>query len=137
MKIDLRKNARTCVVQALYAWKISKNDFNEIKIFFIKKNEKKIDINYFEDIFIGIVINKKKIDSLIQPYILKNINRIGKIEKSILRMSFYELLKRKDIPYKVVINEAIELSKIFCSHNSHKIINGVLDKAAYKIRLQR
>jgi N utilization substance protein B len=137
MKISLRKKARTCIVQALYAWQISKNNFQEIKIFFYKKNKKKIDKKYFNEIFIGTVLNKKKIDNLIHPYILKNINRLGKIEKSILRMSFYELLKRQDIPYKVIINEAIEISKIFGSYDSHKLINGVLDKAAYKIRIKK
>ncbi|CAL4323026.1 transcription antitermination factor NusB [Buchnera aphidicola] len=137
MKIYLRKNSRTRIVQALYAWKLSKNNFQKIKHDFNKKNTKKIDKNYFNEIFTGIVLNKKKIDLLIKPYILKNLNRLGKIEKSILRMSFYELLYKRDIPYKVIINEAIEISKIFCSENSHKIINGVLDKAAFKIRKKK
>ncbi|CAL4323132.1 Transcription antitermination protein NusB [Buchnera aphidicola (Periphyllus testudinaceus)] len=134
MNIYLRKNARTCIVQALYSLQISNNKISDIKKYFYKKNKKKIDIHYFNEIFTGTAKNKKKIDILIQPYIIKNSNRLGEIEKSILRMSFYELLERIDIPYKVIINEGIEISKIFGSKDSHKFINGVLDKAAYKIR---
>ncbi|NIH41183.1 MAG: transcription antitermination factor NusB [Buchnera aphidicola (Periphyllus aceris)] len=135
MNINLRKKARTCIVQALYSWQISKNKIPEIKKYFYKKNKKIIDINYFNEIFTGIIKNKQKIDILIKKYIKENLNRLGQIEKSILRMSFYELIKRKDIPYRVIINEGIEISKIFCSKDSHKFINGVLDKAASKIRI--
>lgn len=135
MNLNLRKKSRICLVQALYSWQISKNNFKDIKKHFYKKYIKKIDINYFNEIFYGIIINKKKIDFLIKPYILKNINKLGEIEKSILRISFYELLKRKEIPYKVIINEGIELAKKFGSKKSYKFINGVLDKAAFNMRL--
>ncbi|WP_343183444.1 transcription antitermination factor NusB [Buchnera aphidicola] len=134
MNIYFRKKARQCIVQALYSWQLSNNKILDIKKYFYKKNKKNMDIKYFNEIFIGVVKNKKKIDLLIQPYILKNLNRIREIEKSILRMSFYELIKKIDIPYKVIINEGIEISKIFGSKDSHKFINGILDKAAYTIR---
>jgi N utilization substance protein B len=137
MKIYLRKNSRICIVQALYSWQISHNNSNEIKNFFYEKYKKKIDFKYFQEVFIGMIKNKIKIDSLIKPYVLRNLNRLSEVEKSILRMSFYELLKRKDIPYKVIINEGIEIAKIFGSKDSHKFINGVLDKAAFKIRFKK
>lgn len=137
MKIYLRKNARIRIVQALYAWQLSNNDIYEIKISFYKKYKKKIDFKYFNEIFTGIIKNIIKIDNLIEPYILRNLNRLSKIEKSILRMSVYELLKKKDIPYKVIINEGIEISKIFGSKDSHKFINGVLDKIALKYVLKK
>ncbi|CAL4323378.1 Transcription antitermination protein NusB [Buchnera aphidicola (Chaitophorus populicola)] len=137
MKIYLRKNSRICIVQALYSWQISHNNSNEIKNFFYEKYKKKIDFKYFQEVFIGMIKNKIKIDNLIKPYVLRNLNRLSEVEKSILRMSFYELLKRKDIPYKVIINEGIEIAKIFGSKDSHKFINGVLDKAAFKIRFKK
>ncbi|CAL4323123.1 Transcription antitermination protein NusB [Buchnera aphidicola (Chaitophorus sp. 3695)] len=136
MKIYLRKNSRICIVQALYSWQLSNNKIYKIKKFFYEKY-KKIDFQYFNEVFTGIIKNKIKIDNLIKPYILRNLNRLSEVEKSILRMSVYELFKRKDIPYKVIINEGIEISKIFGSKDSHKFINGVLDKAAFKIRFKK
>ncbi|MCW5197532.1 transcription antitermination factor NusB [Buchnera aphidicola] len=137
MKIYLRKNSRIRIVQALYSWQLSNNKSYQIKNFFYKKYKKKIDFKYFNEIFLGIIKNKIKIDNLIKPCILRNLNRLSEVEKSILRMSVYELLKRKDIPYKVIINEGIEIAKIFGSKDSHKFINGVLDKIAIKIRFKK
>ena len=68
-----------------------------------------------------------------KPYLFRSLKELGQIEKAILRISFYELYKRNDIPYKVSINEGIELAKLFGSEDSHKFINGVLDKAALTI----
>ncbi|CAL4324397.1 transcription antitermination factor NusB [Buchnera aphidicola] len=138
MKTNSRRKARECIIQVLYSWQISKNNINYIiSQFLAEKNVKKIDMNYFHEIIVGIVKNYKYIDELIRPFLSRTLEEVGQIEKSILRLSFYELLKRLDIPYKVSINESIELAKSFGAKDSHKFINGVLDKAAWKIRIHK
>ncbi|XBC44255.1 MAG: transcription antitermination factor NusB [Buchnera aphidicola (Schlechtendalia peitan)] len=135
MKPTARRKARECAVQALYSWQISNNNINEIEQqFYEKKNINNIDKIYFHELIIEITNNQKHLDLLMTPYLSRSVNALGQIEKAILRISFYELEKRHDIPYKVTINEGIELAKLFGAEESHKFINGVLDKAALKIR---
>lgn len=135
MKQSSRRKARTYALQVLYSWEISHNNIQEIAIEFLKENnQKEIDIIYFYDLIIGITCNCETIDNLIKPYLFRSLKKLGQIEKAILRISFYELYKRNDIPYKVSINEGIELAKLFGSKDTHKFINGVLDKAAIKMK---
>lgn len=130
-----RRKARACALQMLYSWEISRNNIKHDAIEFLKeKNKKNIDITYFYELIIGITYDYQNIDNLIKPYLSRSLKKIGQIEKAILRISFYELYKRNDIPYKVSINEGIELAKLFGSADSHKFINGVLDQAALKIK---
>ncbi|CAL4043724.1 transcription antitermination factor NusB [Buchnera aphidicola] len=138
MKPNSRRKARECIIQALYSWQISKNNIRYIVSQFLEeKNIKEIDINYFHELIMGIVNHCQVIDELIRPYLSRTLEEVGQIEKAILRLSFYELLKRSDIPYKVSINESIELAKSFGAEDSHKFINGVLDKAAWKLRINK
>ncbi|CUR53272.1 transcription antitermination factor NusB [Buchnera aphidicola] len=125
-----RREARIIALQTLYAWQISKNSLNpEIIEYFFKKNDiRKIDLIYFYDIINGVIDNIKFLDIFMIPYLSRKIKILGNIEKIILRISLFEILNRKDIPYKVSINEGIELAKIFGADKSHKFINGVLDK---------
>lgn len=130
MNPQKRRQARKLSVQTLYAWQISKNNsISEIKKYILKQNlNVKIDILYFHNIINGVINNIIYLDKLISLYINRKINTLDYIEKIILRISIYEMFKRSDIPNKVVINEGIELAKIFGSSKSHKFINGVLDK---------
>jgi len=135
MKPKTRRRAREQAVQALYSWQISNNNINEILNQFQKKQIiTEIDKIYFYELVIGISKNLKYLDKLMIPYLSRAINELGQIEKAILRISFFELDKRHDIPYKVTINESIELAKLFGAKDSHKFINGVLDKASCKLR---
>jgi len=135
IKPNFRRKARACALQMLYSWEISQNNIKDSAIEFLKeKNKKNIDIIYFYELIIGITYDCKSIDNLMKPYLSRSLKELGQIEKAILRISFYELYKRNDIPYKVSINEGIELAKLFGSEDSHKFINGVLDKAALKIK---
>ncbi|WP_178919364.1 transcription antitermination factor NusB [Buchnera aphidicola] len=129
-----RRKARACALQMLYSWEISKNNIKDnITEFLKEKNKRNIDLEYFYNLIFGITQNCVKIDNLMKPYLSRSLKKLGQIEKAILRISFYELYNRNDIPYKVSINEGIELAKLFGSEDSHKFINGVLDKAALKI----
>ncbi|XBC39126.1 MAG: transcription antitermination factor NusB [Buchnera aphidicola (Nurudea shiraii)] len=135
MKPLSRRKARECAVQALYSWQISNNNIHDIENQFYEKDDlKDIDKIYFHELIIEITNNQKHLDTLMTPYLSRTIHELGHIEKAILRISFYELEKRHDIPFKVTINEGIELAKRFGAKASHKFINGVLDKAAAHIR---
>ncbi|XRY30801.1 MAG: transcription antitermination factor NusB [Buchnera aphidicola (Tetraneura akinire)] len=131
----LRRKARRYALQALYAWKTSGNDINIIKLQFLEeKKMNHVDVIYFKKLILGVAKNYSYIDKKIQPYLSRTSKQVDPIEKTILRIAFYELLIRNDIPYKVSINEGIELAKTFGAQDSHKFINGVLDKAASKIK---
>ncbi|WP_343188124.1 transcription antitermination factor NusB [Buchnera aphidicola (Ceratoglyphina bambusae)] len=133
-----RRRARECAVQLLYSWQISKNYIKDLETQFIEDQKTEdVDIIYFHEIISGISKHYLYLDNLIKKYIAKKINTIGQIEKAILRISFYELTKRYDIPYKVAINEGIELAKHFGNDKSYKLINGILDKAAHCIRTKK
>ncbi|WP_343153450.1 transcription antitermination factor NusB [Buchnera aphidicola (Mindarus keteleerifoliae)] len=130
-----RRKARECAVQAIYSWQLSNNNIIDIKNEFLKKiTKKEIDIIYFCQLIIGITDHYKFLDKFIKPYISKKIKKLDPIEKAVLRLSLYELIKRKDIPYKVAINEGIELAKLFGAKKSHKFVNGVLDKVVSKLK---
>ncbi|WWP00537.1 MAG: transcription antitermination factor NusB [Candidatus Dasytiphilus stammeri] len=133
-----RRRARECAIQAIYSWQLSGNKIAEVYQFIKEQNLnfKEVDQIYFNELIGGVTDNYIALDNLMQPCLMtRRINEIGNIEKAILRISIYELSKRQDIPYKVVINEGIELAKIFGAEDSHKFVNGVLNNAAKKIRL--
>ncbi|MGK2896940.1 MAG: transcription antitermination factor NusB [Candidatus Makana argininalis] len=129
-----RRRARIYIIQALYSWQLSKNNIYDIeKQFIYKLNILHADTKYFKEIYLGVVKNVKFLDKIIKSHILVNINSIGYVEIAILRTALFELLKRTDIPYKVAINEAIEIVKIYGSEKSHKLINVILDKVSKQI----
>ncbi|VFP87391.1 transcription antitermination factor NusB [Candidatus Erwinia haradaeae] len=138
MNPSSRRRARQCAVQALYAWQISKNNIVDIVNYFILEQDiYNVDISYFREILSGISMYVAYLDTLMQPYLFRDIEDLGHIEKAILRIALFELKERLDVPYKVAINEGIELAKVFGSEDSHKFINGVLDKIALQIRPNR
>ncbi|QJC35950.1 transcription antitermination factor NusB [Enterobacteriaceae endosymbiont of Donacia cincticornis] len=139
MKFTYRYQSRKYALQAIYSWQLSNNNFNDIQYYFLNesiKNIKYIDIDYFNDLINGVIINSKYLDNTMEPFLSRKLFELGQIEKAILRISIYELINRLDVPYKVVINESIHLAKSFGGvENSYKFINGVLDKMANKIRI--
>lgn len=138
MKPAARRRARECAVQALYSWQISKNEIADVEVEFLADQDTKdVDINYFRELFSGAATHAGELDKLMAPYLSRTLDELGQIERAILRVAMYELSKREDVPYKVIINEAIELGKTFGAEDSHKFINGVLDKAAPKLRKVR
>lgn len=139
MKIkSKRRRAREFAVQLIYSWQISNTRIQDLELQFLEDYQTKdVDIIYFKELIAGIARDHKYLDQLIKPHLSRSFKTLGQIEKAILRISFYELLKRYDIPYKVVINEAIELAKFFGADKSHKFINGVLDKFALEIRISK
>lgn len=125
------------MVQAIYSWQLSKNDLSEIETNFLIDNQKRrFDIPYFQKLLQGVGANLAFIDQTISPYVDRPLAEIDQVEKAILRMAVFELSHVNDVPYKVVINEAIELAKSFAADDSHKFVNGVLDKIVKNLRPQ-
>ncbi|MGK2960316.1 MAG: transcription antitermination factor NusB [Candidatus Malihini olakiniferum] len=135
MKPAARHRARECAVQALYSWQLSKNDIADIELqFLIEQDVKDVDINYFRELMAGVAMQAEKLDAFMAPYLSRPLEELGQVERAVLRIALFELSKRDDVPYKVVINEAIELAKVFGAEDSHKFVNGVLDKLAPTVR---
>ncbi|UYA59324.1 transcription antitermination factor NusB [Pectobacterium colocasium] len=135
MKPAARRRARECAVQALYSWQLSKNDIADVELQFLSEQDvKDVDITYFRELLAGVATQAEKLDQLMAPFLSRQLEELGQVEKAILRLAMFELSKREDVPYKVAINEAIELAKVFGAEDSHKFVNGVLDKAAPSVR---
>jgi N utilization substance protein B len=130
-----RKQARILALQALYAWLMSGNDIKQIELSIATTNDmSKVDLAYMQDILTGVTADVQALDKLYKPYLGRLPEELDPIEKSIMRLATVELTNRLDTPYKVVINEAIELAKTFGAEESHKFINGALDKAVKTLR---
>jgi N utilization substance protein B len=137
LKPSPRRKARELAVQATYSWQVSQNPLKDIEVDFIAENSKRrFDIEYFQLLLRGVIGNVSDIDAVISPYVDRPLDDIDQVEKAILRVAVFELKDCTDVPYRVVINEAIELAKAFAADDSHKFINGVLDKTVKIIRPQ-
>ena len=129
-----RRKARTLIVQALYQWYISKSDPLEIEAQFHEQNGGKIDWEYFSEVFLEIPKQQEALDKHISPLLDRELNSLDPVERALLYLGTFELANRIDIPYRVVINECVELAKTFGATDGHKYINGVLDKLAKNLR---
>lgn len=135
MKPSPRRKARELAVQAVYSWQMSENSVTDVEAHFLTENAKRrFEIEYFQKVFRGVTSQVGEIDLAIEPHVDRPLADIDHIEKAILRVAIYELSACDDVPYRVVINEAIELAKLFAADDSHKFVNGVLDKAVKLIR---
>lgn len=130
-KPSARRRARECTVQALYSWAVSGNTAEQVELAFVLDQDMDgVDKPYFRKLFRQTVENIETVDFSISPYTDRTFDELDPIETAILRLAVYELRFELDVPYKVVINEAIEVAKVFGADESHKYINGVLDKIA-------
>ena len=130
-KPSARRRARECTVQALYSWTVSGNTAEQVELAFVLDQDMDgVDKPYFRKLFRQTIENIETVDFSISPYIDRTFDELDPIETAILRLAVYELRFELDVPYKVVINEAIEVAKVFGADESHKYINGVLDKIA-------
>jgi len=130
-----RTKSRQCAVQALYQWQMTGKDLNKIEQeFIIDERLKNAQNSYFKDLFHGVPKHLNKIDEVLTEFVDRPVEKIDPVERAILRVSSYELMNRIDIPYRVIINEGINLAKCFGADKSHRYINGILDKVAQKVR---
>jgi len=136
VKPAARRRSRRLLVQALYQWQLARTPAQEIlQQFHDEAGMTKVDVPYFNILLIQILDQLETLDALFKPYLDRDIKELDPVSLSILRLSTYELSQRIDIPYVIVINEGVELAKVFGATDSHKYINGVLDKLARKLRV--
>jgi N utilization substance protein B len=134
--MQARSRARRRALQALYAWQISGSHMNAVIEQFRHEQDMEIaDLEYFEDLLHGVEKHVDKLDQSLRPHIDREVAQIDPIERAALRLAAYELMFRPDVPYRVVINEAIEVTKRFGADHGHSYVNGVLDKLASDLRV--
>ena len=132
-----KSKARRCAVQALYQWQMTGQNLSTIEREFQEDQRlKNAQKSYFSDLFHGVPGNLDKIDASMLDFVDRDVEKIDPVERAILRIGVYELLQKPEIPYRVVINEGIELAKCFGADGSHRYVNGVLDKFAQIQRKQ-
>jgi transcription antitermination protein NusB len=129
-----RRLARRLALQAIYQWQLTDNSLSEIENQFLQDASEKTDIPYFLELLRGIIKTSADIDAQIKPVLDRQIDAVNPIELAILRLALYELTNRLDIPYRVVIDEALRLAKTFGAVEGYKYVNGVLDKIAHQLR---
>jgi N utilization substance protein B len=126
-----RHNARRAAVQALYQWDITKQEVNEIENAFKGIHDlQNVDRKFLKKAISGVTDNLDSIEETVSQHVDRDLSTLDPVEKAILRLGTYELMFCDDVPVKVVINEMIELAKVFGSDHSYKYVNGVMDKIA-------
>ncbi|MGD8429598.1 MAG: transcription antitermination factor NusB [Ectothiorhodospiraceae bacterium] len=124
-----RSRARRRALQALYQWQVAGQDLGAIEKQFLEEYRMgDTDVDYFRELLHRIPAGLSAIDAAIDPVLDRPFVTLDPVERAILRIGAYELAERLDIPYRVIINEAVEMAKVFGAEQSHRYINGVLDK---------
>ena len=130
-----RGKSRRLAMQAIYQWQMTGDSITGIKQqFFEDNNVSKIDAEYFSELVSGVAANLSELDPLLEKYMTRTIESVDPIERALLRLASYEFIYRLDVPYRVILNEAVNITKEFCSEKSHGFVNAVLDKVAKEIR---
>ncbi|MEX2494809.1 MAG: transcription antitermination factor NusB [Woeseia sp.] len=126
-----RSRARELVVQALYQMQIAEHDKRELFAQFRERPDYlRVDQAFFDEALGGIFDNRALLEEHAAKFLDRPLAQLDPVERGVLLLGFYELEWRREIPYRVVINEAVNLSKRFGSVDGHKFVNAVLDRAA-------
>ncbi len=132
---NARSLARERAMQALYQWQMTGESPDEIEKQFIEEQDMKgVDKKYFSELLREVPSRQDELDTHGAEVLDRPLAQVDPVEQAILRIGIYELQQRIDIPYRVVINEMVELAKQFGAEQGHKFINGTLDKLAKKLR---
>jgi len=127
--------ARRFALQALYQWEVAQTPIAILEMEFLTKPDiLRSDTSYFREILRGVIQRCEELDKYMEPFLERPIANLNYIELAVLRLAIYELSQRYDVPYRVVINEALELTKQFGTVEGYKFVNGVLDKVAKVLR---
>ncbi len=131
-----RRKARHYAMQALYQWQMAGSSLNAIEAEFRTDNDmSKVDVDYFQELLHKVPNCLTELEAAFSPHLQeRSLDELDPITRALLRLACYELKYRLDVPYKVVINEAVSLAKKFGATDSHKFINGVLDHTAVELR---
>ena len=130
-----KRKARRFAVQGIYEWQMSHNPMHEIEARTRAENAMhKVDLSYYHELLTQVITNHEALDALLVPVLDREINALDGVELATLRLGAYELKEHLEIPYRVVLDEAIELAKHFGGADSHKYIKGVLDRLSQSLR---
>jgi len=130
-KNQARRYARQRTLQALYQWDLGAVDASEVlNQFKAHQNLNNVDLELFQTLFRGVALSVDEVDALLVPALDRPVEDLDPIERSVLRMAACELRDCLETPARVVINEAVELTKRFGADQGHKYVNGVIDKVA-------
>lgn len=131
-----RRKARKMALQALYQWQVAQTPVHELLAQFATDQDmSKVDRDYFTEVVRGVASKKSELDASLATCLDREVEKMTPIELAILRMGAFELAHRIDVPYRVVINEGVELAKSFGAADGHKYVNGVLDKLSKQLRM--
>jgi N utilization substance protein B len=130
-----RSIARKLAMQALYQWQLTQQSAAEIQKQFLESEESAgVDREHFEELVVKSIAQHEELETALAPYLDRPLDQLDPVETAILLIGMYELRERLDIPYRVVINEAVDLCKRFGATDAHKYVNAVLDRAARELR---
>lgn len=130
-----RHHARRLLIQALYQWQISGDDPGDILLQFVDgRDTSKADTDYFRELMRAIPAEVDTLDADIAPLLQRQVALVDPVERAVLRLACYELRERWEVPARVVINEAVELAKVFGAEQGHRFVNGVVDRLAHRLR---
>ena len=137
--ISERRVARKLAVIAIYQWQMTGNDYADLYLGLqedkdLSKDMGKADLAYFQSLSKTVIENVEAIDAELNPFLDRDAEHLDQIERAVLRMATCELKNHSEVPYKVAVNEAVNLTKKFGADQAHKFINGVLDKVGAKLR---
>jgi len=122
-------------MQALYQWQLTQQTASEIKKQFLDSEDSAgVDREHFEELVGGCIAKNAELSAALQPFIDRPLDQLDPVETAILMIGMFELQQRVDIPYRVVINEGVDLTKRFGATDAHKYVNAVLDRAARELR---
>jgi N utilization substance protein B len=130
-----RSQSRHHAVQAIYQWQMTGQNVADIDDQFLAEQDvNSFEVPYFKDLLHGVPANLTELDEKLSPCLDRSIESVDPVERAILRLGAYELTHHLEVPYRVVINEGVELAKVFGAEQGHRFVNGVLDKLAKQVR---
>jgi transcription antitermination protein NusB len=130
-----RSQARKLAMQALYQWQLTQQSAKDIESQFVADEEfGGADRDYFHELVDQCITREQELDRSTSKFVDRPLDQLDPVEHAILLIGMYELEHRLEIPYRVVINEAVELGKRFGATDAHKYLNAVLDRASKEKR---
>ena len=130
-----RHRARELALQGIYQWRLTSGDCAKIeKQIYAEKNLGRYDKGLFSKLLGGTLGRHRELETMLAPYLDRPLEELSPVEYSVLLLGAFELSQHHNVPYKVAINEAVELAKTFGGTDGHKFVNGVLDKLAPRFR---
>lgn len=130
-----RHRARRALVQAVYKWQMTDADTDKVAAEFAESGAlEKADGEFFDELLRGVLLTSDELDELLSPNLDRVLARLDNVELAVLRLGTFELQNRPDVPYRVVIDEYVELTKLFGAQDGYKFVNGVLNKLAHSLR---